>query len=271
MSEKNAEQRLRDRKQPEYSQAKGHNKRVRDLYPEAWAESTITDRVLADWIKVNKVEPCPYCQAKVKEVDHRVPLSRGGAHALDNLQMLCLQCNRSKGDKLEEEFRQYLVDNPRPPEYRPDEAVLRPEVVDSSGVSRRRYRTRSLFTDYSSEGLWSLEEFKQKYLSIADPTEYRVALQLLGSWKHWKKLSRQRFLSGLLREVRAELKVALRSAAVQRLLSTENVAAVKLIATEDIDFLTPAPKQGVGRPRKQEDALDETDDIQSDLLRIGLN
>jgi len=34
------------------------------------------------------------------EVDHIVPVSRGGSNRLDNLQTLCQDCNRGKGDRL---------------------------------------------------------------------------------------------------------------------------------------------------------------------------
>jgi hypothetical protein len=35
------------------------------------------------------------------EVDHIVPVSRGGSNARDNLQTLCADCNRGKGDSLQ--------------------------------------------------------------------------------------------------------------------------------------------------------------------------
>lgn len=33
------------------------------------------------------------------EVDHRVPVSRGGSENLRNLQPMCIPCNRAKGDE----------------------------------------------------------------------------------------------------------------------------------------------------------------------------
>ena len=42
---------------------------------------------------------------KVMEVDHVVPSSRGGSDHMDNLQLLCGHCNRTKGDRPQE----YLV------------------------------------------------------------------------------------------------------------------------------------------------------------------
>lgn len=42
------------------------------------------------------------------EVDHSVPLSRGGTGYLRNFVPSCVECNRSKGDLASEEFGQYL-------------------------------------------------------------------------------------------------------------------------------------------------------------------
>ncbi len=44
---------------------------------------------------------CFYCEgALATTIDHFVPLSRGGAHAIGNLVPACLPCNSSKGAKL---------------------------------------------------------------------------------------------------------------------------------------------------------------------------
>lgn len=50
-------------------------------------------------------EPCAYCGSTERiEVDHIVPLIRGGRHVPENLAPACITCNRSKGDKLLEEW-----------------------------------------------------------------------------------------------------------------------------------------------------------------------
>jgi 5-methylcytosine-specific restriction endonuclease McrA len=41
-------------------------------------------------------DPCCYCGAPTKEVDHIVPLASGGDGAWDNLTAACRHCNRSK-------------------------------------------------------------------------------------------------------------------------------------------------------------------------------
>ena len=52
---------------------------------------------------------CAYCKVSLPnkfDVDHIVPLSRGGKHELTNLCLACQQCNRSKGKKLISEWTQ---------------------------------------------------------------------------------------------------------------------------------------------------------------------
>src|ERR1035437_7696029 len=42
---------------------------------------------------------CAYCGAKFEEIDHVIPLSRGGGHHLSNLRPSCKKCNQSKSNK----------------------------------------------------------------------------------------------------------------------------------------------------------------------------
>jgi 5-methylcytosine-specific restriction endonuclease McrA len=48
---------------------------------------------------------CAICGATgALEIDHRVPIVRGGSCEIENLQALCIPCNRRKGRKTMEEF-----------------------------------------------------------------------------------------------------------------------------------------------------------------------
>lgn len=56
---------------------------------------------------------CCYCERPVDlhlpggcELDHRVPLARGGSNEPENLQLLCPSCNRDKGALTPEHFAQ---------------------------------------------------------------------------------------------------------------------------------------------------------------------
>lgn len=48
---------------------------------------------------------CQYCGGIAMEVDHIIPLSRGGTNDDSNLAAACFRCNRSKGNKTLELWR----------------------------------------------------------------------------------------------------------------------------------------------------------------------
>ncbi|MEE9365437.1 MAG: HNH endonuclease [Dehalococcoidales bacterium] len=58
---------------------------------------------------------CQYCGRfdEKGEVDHVLPLSRGGTDAFTNLVWACRPCNRSKGDKTVREWVRYLAQRDR--------------------------------------------------------------------------------------------------------------------------------------------------------------
>lgn len=79
-----------------------------------WAKSAAGQRALMTarlraWIKDRDHHTCqnPACGASVAvepnlllEVDHIIPISKGGLSQPDNLQTLCWRCNRAKGSKM---------------------------------------------------------------------------------------------------------------------------------------------------------------------------
>jgi 5-methylcytosine-specific restriction endonuclease McrA len=56
---------------------------------------------------------CHWCKTIIPkgliEVDHIIPLSKGGRHAPDNLCYACQSCNRHKKDRMPEEFKKILA------------------------------------------------------------------------------------------------------------------------------------------------------------------
>lgn len=56
---------------------------------------------------------CYWCQKRLTEQtasrDHLVPLSTGGEDVLANIVPACFPCNSSRGNKSEQEFREYLA------------------------------------------------------------------------------------------------------------------------------------------------------------------
>ena len=62
--------------------------------------STLTAAAYDNWV-TQQEKICTYCAircTKTFHVDHIIPLSKGGEHALDNLTIACKKCNQSKSN-----------------------------------------------------------------------------------------------------------------------------------------------------------------------------
>ena len=62
------------------------------------------------WIRVMQGDRCVYCKVALvnrSELDHILPLARGGKNNLYNLQFLCKSCNARKHIRTDQEFRTY--------------------------------------------------------------------------------------------------------------------------------------------------------------------
>jgi len=62
---------------------------------------------LREKIKIRDNYTCKQCKLSINdeknlllEIDHIIPISKGGITSEDNLQTLCWKCNRSKGSKI---------------------------------------------------------------------------------------------------------------------------------------------------------------------------
>jgi len=62
--------------------------------------------VTAKDLKRLYAQPCIYCGSRISvEIDHVLPISRGGRHSIGNLAPACMKCNRSKNAKTVMEWR----------------------------------------------------------------------------------------------------------------------------------------------------------------------
>lgn len=52
-----------------------------------------------EYDRILRLDPCCYCGAPTEQVDHIVPIVRGGGGDWDNLTAACTRCNASKGAK----------------------------------------------------------------------------------------------------------------------------------------------------------------------------
>jgi 5-methylcytosine-specific restriction endonuclease McrA len=83
----------------------------RKLTAKAFAKEqrTLMTRKLREQIKIRDNFTCCYCANSIHaepnlllEIDHIIPVAKGGCTTEENLQTLCWKCNRSKSDKIVE-------------------------------------------------------------------------------------------------------------------------------------------------------------------------
>lgn len=89
----------------------------REMLADAQALGTHT-RDEMNTLRRNAPAACPYCDVALNPfnevVDHRWSIATGGSDAIDNLQVICWQCNAEKGD-----IDDYAYSGPRPRLFRP--------------------------------------------------------------------------------------------------------------------------------------------------------
>lgn len=132
-------------------------------------------------------------------------------------------------------------------------------LVDSRG----RYLLQPLFHEQPSNTLeeypasytlknednpeLGLRSARKIYVAQLDPTEYRAAMALVGSWAHWKRLTECPWFKPYLEEWREEVSVILQSNAIIEMLAKsvdpKNTLATKYIADRGWDKKIGAPSK----------------------------
>ncbi len=84
-----------------YSSQKSRAKKFGDVVP--YTADELVSYLLARW-----ADGCPYCGCRLTpkgfQVDHILPLARGGSWDITNTQVICTRCNRRKGSLTHMEF-----------------------------------------------------------------------------------------------------------------------------------------------------------------------
>lgn len=136
-----------------------------------------------------------------------------------------------------------------------------------------RWRTKSLFIETNADevkypSIFTLADddkdgrvsMKRVYLKANDPTEYKAAKTIFGSYECWENLCKAPFFKPHLEEWRRELQIKIKSEAVATIgdisaggkATAAQLGAAKWLATQDWDG-NKAAKGQRGRPLKTRD------------------
>lgn len=159
-----------------------------------------------------------------------------------------------------------------------------------------RFRTQSLFWEESKAGKsqdapFSLKRYQLEgnppsmyllYMEIADPTEYKFAMEVLGDWDHWQTLQSCKWFQEHVDIWRADLKAKLRSQhyeTMREISKTASKTSDRITATrwlaDNSGYEVPRGETR-GRPSKEEvegrlkNELKNLQDTKDDLDRLGL-
>jgi len=127
--------------------------------------------------------------------------------------------------------------------------------------------------DVKFKPVYTLQEWKQVFLDMRDPTEYSAAMALLGDWEHWQEVRNHPLVKPHVDKWQDELEVKLRSEAIKQMKDHAKqpggTAAAKWLA--DKGYAQEGTKKAVGRPKK-EPVLPPPmhSKIEGDMARLGL-
>ena len=74
-----------------------HKRRAKEYYGGSFTNIEILE------LHAKQQDLCTYCLVKLNkkfEIDHVIPIAKGGANTIFNLKLSCKSCNQSKGSKL---------------------------------------------------------------------------------------------------------------------------------------------------------------------------
>jgi len=112
---------------------------------------------------------------------------------------------------------------------------------------------------------------KAEFMKDADPTGYTTAMRVFGSYPHWERMRRNKFIGKHIKMWEEELEVKLRSEAIKKMRKMDSPTAAKWLATRGWDGGAPnvrgrPTKDEVTRERKIQAAI--MDEIEDDAKRV---
>jgi 5-methylcytosine-specific restriction endonuclease McrA len=97
----------RKRRTPEGRESSRYHNALRRARKANATVDPFTREELAAYLEEMDLWHCTYCPGPSEHLDHVIPLSRHGPHALHNLRPACQPCNLNKGAKLLTEWAPY--------------------------------------------------------------------------------------------------------------------------------------------------------------------
>ena len=127
--------------------------------------------------------------------------------------------------------------------------------------------------DVKFKPIFTLQEWKEVFLELRDPTEYTVAMALLGDWDHWQEVRNHPIIKQHVDKWQEELAVKLRSEAIKQMKDHAKqpggTSAAKWLAEKG--YAEEGTKKAVGRPKKEEVVYAPTPGrIEGDMARLGI-
>lgn len=115
--------------------------------------------------------------------------------------------------------------------------------------------------------MFKLSDWKDVYVRLSDPTEYKAAVALIGNWEHWQAMLENPVFMSHVEQWRKEVDVKLEAEGIQNLREQArlgNATAARFLAKKE--YKEKLIKQKVAE--KQEDK--ESQKIAGDAARLGL-
>jgi hypothetical protein len=135
----------------------------------------------------------------------------------------------------------------------------------------------SLFKEHKRDKVkfeppFTIVQWKEIYMEVADPTEYQTMLYLVGDWEHYTQIRNHPKIKPVMDLWAMELEVKLRSKAVMNMVDHASrqggTAAAKWLA--DGDWKGESKKTKMTRDREAEVKEEVKKTVTSDLERLGL-
>lgn len=127
--------------------------------------------------------------------------------------------------------------------------------------------------DVKFKPVFTLQEVKELFLDCRDPSEYSVAMTLLGDWEHWLEVRNHALIKPHVDKWQAELAVKLQSEAIAQMKQHARLpggtAAAKWLAEKG--YVDGGVKKPVGRPKEVKEVVaPSTGRIAGDMARLGI-